>query len=1143
MHCEKLVVIRLSGRFKPVFSVLSKIDQKEKMRKILLTLFVFAPVLMWAQEMRTVEGKVLSKADGQPLPGVSVFLDDTTIGVLESEGVVSNYNAGTIADFDGNFSIKIPKQTTKLTFSIIGYKTISLDLDSRDYYEVKMAESTELLEEVVVTGYQEIKSRKLTAAVSKIEAKDVIQQGSTSVDQMLSGQIAGMETTTTSGAPGAPVKIRIRGTTSFSGSQDPLWVLDGMPLTDTDLPNMEGKDVDQLVNTPIAGINPSDIESITVLKDASATAIYGARAANGVIVITTKKGKKGKTKVEVSSNWMFNFKPDFSRLDLLNSDEKVDFELYLASRKDLFDPTDVDNWMAVKDNPYRGAVGRILRDANEYAVYQKDGFSALSTETQNAINKLRSVDTDWSDELYRTGISQNHNVAISGGTEKSQHYFSLGYFDELGTTIGASNNRLNLTLKSKYQIANKVKFGVSVFGTKTTTNSYLTGGMSFANPARYARIANPYLRVYDDEDNYVYDKEFRTRSKDIDFNIIEELDNTKNELNTYNLTAIFDLDVQLFDNLSFKSQYGVVYTKSDNEKFADKNTFYTKRERERSNYGTDQYLIAEGYGITKDFKEDIFQWNWKNMLTYSNTFAEKHELDFLVGNELRADQEEEHTSNAFQYDKDLVVQTPILFPEDRYERYLSPYVKSVYENAFVSFFSTLSYTYDRRYSFFGSVRTDESNLFGVDRSKRRLPIYSTGLSWNLTEENWMKQFEWLNMFKLRASYGLQGNIDKETSPEVIAKREENEVLPGNMERMLDVNRIPNEHLRWEKTATTDFGVDMAMFGNRIVAGVDLYYRYSTDLIAPKQLAPETGFINSKVNWGEMSNKGIELSLMTRNIVTKDFKWTTTFNIFKNINKVEKLKIELNSEKPYPSIVGKDINTRFAYPTKGLDENGLPLFEKGGKTYTVQEYFGLVPMFGDFPESELTDEEKVGLFEEVGSTDPQWSGGITNRFSYKNWTLTVAANFKIKQWRQVTPFYSIDGIERGQNMQGAIHSVWTPEDKAGEYPAYLGPTAFGGERAMEINWMRGAVNISPLADLDIWYKEMSYIRINFIRLAYRMPATFVNRIGFNSVELSCEAKNPFVFGTNYSGYFDPETYGNIYSQPIPKSILLGIKLSF
>lgn len=377
---------------------------------------------------RQVEGVVISSEDNLPLIGASVYV---TADDLKKVGN-NQSTIGVITNIDGQFSISIPEGVTRFYCSYVGYDVLEVKLiPGKNKYDITLQPSAHMLDAVVVTGYQTVERRKLTAAVSKIDISDQMMGATKSIDQALAGQIAGLSVSNISGTPGAPAKIRIRGTSSLNGTQDPLWVLDGIPLEGTNIPNMEVlKDIDNIGQTAIAGLNPADIDNITVLKDAAATAIYGARAANGVIVITTKKGKVGKPVINFSTKLTYSPKLNIDRLNLLNSEEKVGLELDLLA----------------SGYPYRetkGEVYRIISGLGELNNFKDGGWNALSSSAQSAINKLKATNTDWSDILFRDAFTQEYNLSLSGGSEKATYYTSFGYMKENGNVPNVSAERLD----------------------------------------------------------------------------------------------------------------------------------------------------------------------------------------------------------------------------------------------------------------------------------------------------------------------------------------------------------------------------------------------------------------------------------------------------------------------------------------------------------------------------------------------------------------------------------------------------------------------------------------------------------------------------------------------------------------------------
>lgn len=806
-------------------------------KSLLLTLLLLVHVCAaWAAD-KVITGNVIADDDKQPLIGVSVYVSADDLKKAGS----SLMSLGVVTDIDGNFSITVPSGVKKLQLSYIGYTTQQIELKSgQTHYNVALQPSSTMLNDVVVTGYQTVERRKLTAAVAKIDISEGRIGTVKSIDQALSGQIAGLSAVSTSGAPGSPVKIRIRGTSSLNGTQDPLWVLDGIPLEGTDIPSLESlKNIDDVQQSSIAGLNPADIADITVLKDAAATAIYGARAANGVIVITTKNGKAGKTKINFSTRLTWSPQQNIDRLNLLNASEKVDLELQLMKS---------DYAM----NAEKGEIYRILNRYNAIDAFKKDGWDALSKEAQNEINALRLINTDWNDILLQDAFSQEYNLSLSGGNEKATYYTSLGYSKEQGNIPNVSSDRLNLVMKANYKVNRMLKFGTSVFVNRRKNGSYLSTD-GFTNPMFYARIANPYLTPYDKDGNYVYDSDIQNGNSDLLFNTFEERQNTSNETTINSLSSIFDVELRFDDRFKITSQVGLQLDKTSREQIADQESFAMRLEHKNHRYNGTSFLPQKG-GFHKAYENSDSQVTWKTMGTYRDTYADIHEFEIMVGSELRRTWATTLYSAGYGYDRRTMTNQPVVFPSD--SQAFPLHTKTNVENAYVSAFSTMSYSLLNRYTLGGSIRFDGSDLFGVDKKYRYLPLYSVSALWRISEEPFTENAKWLDNLVIRASYGLQGNIDKNTSPYLLGKYQSNAtpILPGNTEDMIVVTSAPNDKLRWEKTHSVNVGLDFAVLNQAINLSVDYYYRKGVDLIGMQMLPLETGFSSTNINWASMTIK-------------------------------------------------------------------------------------------------------------------------------------------------------------------------------------------------------------------------------------------------------------------------------------------------
>lgn len=1099
-------------------------------RHVFILLLSFAGVLTSAfAASRQVQGVVISSEDNMPLIGASVYIKAEDLSKDGNSPTIT----GVITDIDGKFNISVPEGVTRLFCSYVGHEVQELKLvPGKDQYEITLFPSAQMLDAVVVTGYQTVERRKLTAAVGKLNISDETIGAVKSIDQALAGQIAGLSVTSTSGAPGAPAKIRIRGTSSLNGTQDPLWVLDGIPLEGTDVPQSNVlNDVSNIQQSSIAGLNPADIENITVLKDAAATAIYGARAANGVIVITTKKGKVGKPVINFSSK--FTYMPTLStnRLNMLNSQEKVDLELELLRSN-----------FAYGDN--KGGVSKIISGYGLTDAYKKGGWSALTPEAQTDISRLRNTETDWGDILFRDAFNQEYSLSLSGGNERVTYYISIGYYQENGNVKGVGLDRLNIVAKTSYKVNRMLKFGVSLFVNRRNNKTYLTDTYGLVNPIYYSRKANPYYQPFDANGNYVYDFDVQNNSDtDLGFNIFEERKNTSNEETINALSSIFDAELRFNDKLKFTTQLGLQLDKASKEQIADKESFSMRIIRKNSKYWdsasqSNKYFIPDG-GVHKAYENTNSQITWKAMGEYRDSFNDIHELEVMVGTELRKTWYETLFSAGYGFDRQTLTTKPVVFPDEDRARQFPLHQKTYKENAYVSFFSTASYSLMNRYTFGGSIRFDGSDLFGVDKKYRYLPLYSVSGLWRLSNEPFMQGTrKWMDNLAFRVSYGIQGNIDKNTSPFLLGKYIVDNILPGGSEHMIDINSAPNKKLRWEKTQSVNVGLDFSVLNQAINLSVDYYYRKGTDLIGKQMLPLETGFVSTNINWASMVNKGVEVSLSTRNVATKNFSWYTNLNFAYNNNKV--LREAIPEAQTIPGREGYPVDAIFAIKTAGLDEEGYPLFyDKEGKKVTLKELYRLQDPFGlGFTvNSDVTPAEERSFYSYIGSQDTPYTGGLINTFSYKNWELTANLSFNLGGYVRTTPSYNFINFDRGQNVNSDILDRWTPENTDGRLPALI----TSEKRADEYYWYDQKSEIYK--NLDIWVKKLNYFRLQNLRLGYRLPEKMIKSLGMGSASVAIEGRNLLVFGSSYKNFLDPESMYNPYAPPIPKSITFSLNLNF
>ena len=495
------------------------------------------------------------------------------------------------------------------------------------------------------------------------------------------------------------------------------------------------------------------------------------------------------------------------------------------------------------------------------------------------------------------------------------------------------------------------------------------------------------------------------------------------------------------------------------------------------------------------------------------------------------------TTVAYGYNpQTLTTVTPIFRDQSQANRY-PLHTEVLTRNAFASFFVNGSYTYDDRYTLGGSVRLDGSDLFGVDPKYRYLPIYSVSALWRASNEGFLKTVKWIDNLALRASYGLQGNIDKNTSPYLVGTYGTATLLPNAQVQTITISSAPNDKLRWEKTASYNLGLDFSVLNQAINLGVDYYYRRGTDLIGYRELPLENGFASQTVNWAEMNNSGIEVNLQTRNISTKDFSWYTNFNFAYNDNKVVREMQAANDR--MPSREGYPVGAIFALPTAGVNpENGGILYDNGdGTSSNMTDKFKLTDEWGiGSYGSGVSDVDQRKFYKYIGSSDAPITGGLNNTFNYKNWELNVNIAYYLGGYVRTTPTYDITSVNLGKNMNQDALNSWTSSNTSSQLPGILDPNKLPAD----YSYMESHPEIWN--NLDIWVKKQNYFRLQNVRLAYMLPSELIGKIGFKSATVAVEARNLLVFGSSFRNFLDPETMGNRYATPIPRSFTFNLNFT-
>ena len=577
-------------------------------RKIVLSLAAILSVVGMALAQNKQVSGTVTDTKGSPVPGATVVVDGTTIG--------------TSTDAEGKYTLDAPVDGT-LAVSSIGYSEQKVAINGKTLVNVVLAEAAHALDDVIVTAYGEAKREAFTGSAVQVKAEDIVKSQHTNAIDALNGKVPGLQLVNATGQPGSTSTIVIRGISSIEAGTSPLIIIDGMSFAGS-----------------INDINPADIESMSVLKDASSTSIYGARAANGVIVITTKRGKEGRPIVNFSTKLTYNPSANIDRLNLLNANEKVDLELDLLNS-----PYDY--------RQHKGGVANILDELGEYQAYKDNGWNGLSDNAKQRINKLRTINTDWNDVLFRDVFNQEYNVSMSGGSDRAHYYASAGYYQEQGTVKGVENDRFNMTLKTDFKINKLLKVGASIFSNQRNQKSYMTDAAGFTNPVYYSRMANPYFEPYDAEGNYIYDTNVQGRESEVpDFNVFEERKNTSKNRKDRSLMAIFDAELKFNNNLKLTTQYGLQHDNYTLKRYAGHNSYAMRKEKEYATFiidGVKKSIFPDG-GMNKQTESNTDQWTWKAMLEWNNRFNDIHDVELMGGTELRHTETELLTSAAYGYD-------------------------------------------------------------------------------------------------------------------------------------------------------------------------------------------------------------------------------------------------------------------------------------------------------------------------------------------------------------------------------------------------------------------------------------------------------------------------------------------------------------
>lgn len=895
-----------------------------KSRNLILALLLMLTTGMAMAQKKTITGTITSDDDkSEPLIGVSITIKGTT--------------AGTVSDADGKFAVDVKTENAILVFKYIGFESTEIEAGEQNNINVLMRPEMggKALDNVVIVGYGSQKARNVTGAVSTLSGETFDERPVNRLEQALVGQVAGVQVKQTSGAPGRPFSIQVRGAGSMSAGNEPLYVIDGFPLN-SEKTNGSGNWDN---GSPLDNINPNDIESIQVLKDASAAAIYGSRAANGVVIITTKKGKMGKS--QINFNAYFGVTKEQKRLDMLNADE------WIARNKSWID----DNWV-------KSAAGRTAGQTTS------ERLSILGKVDPNLMYDARwdipghpGLDyIDWQDEAFRTGSFQNYQLSASGGNEFVRYYISGNYSDQKGYMTGLGYKSFSARANVEASLSKKMRLGINLAPTYSIKDDPGLEGKD--NTLHKIISMPPVMESTPNESGAKYQQAYLWGNSGTD--PMPRLEDRIATNRMYRNLATLYYDVDIIDGLKFRTTVNFDNIDNTAKGYIPSNVLNSIR----GTYGTYR-------------KQTIAN---ENTLTYNKTFADNHHLSLLAGHSYNNRKLERASLSSGATYTNFATQTLETG---------SIGTTSESRNVLISYFGRVQYDYKEKYLLSASVRRDGSSVFGPNNRWGNFP--SVSLGWRVSDENFFKNnIAFINDLKFRASYGLSGNnaIGDYTSQSTLGGSNYSFGTTGALNQGRIITNIPNPDLRWEKNISNDFGVDIALFNSRILASFDYYTKKSSDLLLNVPLPATTGYSNYWTNIGQVENKGWEFELNTRNL-TGQFEWNTTLNFSQNANKVTDLggpqMIEITNSFTGDGFaimkVGEAMNSIYVVQQNGVltnedIESGYPIVS-GQKA-------------GDARYIDANGDGKITVADRVivGQPNPKYFWGITNSFRYKGFDLSI-----------------------------------------------------------------------------------------------------------------------------------------------------------
>ena len=1106
------------------------------MRKRLLLFFIGTLFLMLAPSYALAQS---GKTDDQTITVTGVVTDDTGEPLIGAIVKVKGSAKGVSTDLTGKYTITVPRNSM-LVYSYVGQDSKELRAKSTTI-NVQLNSSEVALDQVVVTGYTQTDIRKSTGSVGIVSGKDLNDSPLKNVDMLLQGKVAGVSVSATSGRPGESAKVRVRGISSITGNNEPLWVVDGVPVQKS-MPNIGSSlirsgDFSTIYANGIAGISPQNIESVTVLKDASAAAIYGSQAQAGVIVITTKKGQQGRTRVSYDGTVSVSTSPTRDA-SLMNSREKLAYE------QSIWDEFSAQGYASGGYYPIIVIVGQIRSGYGRFAGWTKD-------QQDQYINALGNNSTDWFKELFHNSVSTSHNVSVSGGSDKNTFYVSAGMNQNNGIVKRTNSNSYNFTAKINGTPLSNLQYNTSV------DFSYLTAlspSQSF-DIFQYAYFANPYEKLYNDDGSYAADETIYSLAPvngdtgqqlpSNGINVMREINETTMKNNSTSTQIRGDISWHAFKGFKLYGLAAFTFSNDNSDCEIGKNTYSAWMDRPFE--GTASATSKRIYGSLTQTANRNMSWLARIQANYSTVIDLDHRISAVAGSEIRHNESKSIYHKFYGYDPVTGQHVSPVYIGTKADGSLTESELLSYRNtvdalsgqsrsktAFASFYGALDYAFRDKYIANMTVRSDGSNNFG---SKEQFNYtWSAGLAWNIDEEEFMKALQpVISRATVRLSTGLTGGVNKSVYPQIIMSYQGYRSTDLDTYRMGGISNAPNPNLRWEHTRDYNASLDMGFLNNRINMLISAYRRKGYDLVTSVSVVSTTGFTTQSYNTSEQINQGIELTLNAIPLKLKDFSWSVTGNVAYNQNKLTLY----------------DAPNNYVFSPTRLDYPLSSLFK--GKYLGIDEATGMLN-FALRPGTDIASSaDKRNMYNYVyyiGTENAPWTGGFSTLASYKNFTLSMSTSFAFgaKKNSTVSNDFAYSGrllgthVNQYQTQSADLYTAhlnkpkeaanrWTPTNHiTNGYPRLI--DTYGPAISVDLDNVSSSY-ITDGAD----YCNASYWKIGSISLMYSVPDEIVKKMGLTNLGFSFTANNIATI-TNFKG-MNPESPGAVY--PISRSFSFGLNV--